>query len=379
MKKVLIFILALALICTNAFAAGISQNGTSVTVTDVPEGGKLIIAGYDEAGRLSASKIYAPENGTINAENSISGAAKTKMFLWDIDTLAPIEMTEQQPSAGGKMLVAYFSWTNNTEGIANHIADITGADKFEIIPVEPYGEENNNYYDQSTRAYKEQYDDSARPEISGTVQNMEQYDVVFLGFPIWYGKAPKLIYTFLESYDFEGKMVVPFCTSGSSGISTRELVPLAPEANWLDGRRFSGGASRSTVEEWVNSLDIEIEEEPEVTDNKMTITVGGAAFIATLEDSPAAAEFKKLLPMTLRMSELNGNEKYYYLDADLPSAASNPGTIHEGDIMLYGSNCVVIFYKTFNTSYSYTKIGHIDDTAGLSAAVGRDDVSVEFK
>ncbi len=379
MKRVLIFILALALICTNALAAGISQNGTSVTVTDVPEGGKLIIAGYDEAGRLSASRIYAPENGTINAENSISGAAKTKMFLWDMNMLAPIEMTEQQPSAGSKMLVAYFSWTNNTDGIANHIADITGADKFEIVPVEPYGEENNNYYDENTRAYKEQYDNSARPEISGTVANMEQYDVVFLGFPIWYGKAPKLIYTFLESYDFEGKTVVPFCTSGSSGISTRELVPLAPGANWLDGRRFSGGASRDTVEEWVNSLDIEIEEEPEVTDNKMTLTIGGAAFTATLEDNATAAEFKKLLPMTLDMSELNGNEKYYYLDGNLPSAASNPGTIHEGDIMLYGSSCVVVFYKTFNTSYSYTKIGHIDDPAGLAAAVGSGNVSVEFK
>ena len=379
MKRVLIFILALALVCTNALAAGISQNGTSVTVTDVPEGGKLIIAGYDEAGRLSASRIYAPENGTINAENSISGAAKTKMFLWDMNMLAPIEMTEQQPSAGSKMLVAYFSWTNNTDGIANHIADITGADKFEIVPVEPYGEENNNYYDENTRAYKEQYDNSARPEISGTVANMEQYDVVFLGFPIWYGKAPKLIYTFLESYDFEGKTVVPFCTSGSSGISTRELVPLAPGANWLDGRRFSGGASRDTVEEWVNSLDIEIEEEPEVTDNKMTLTIGGAAFTATLEDNATAAEFKKLLPMTLDMSELNGNEKYYYLDGNLPSAASNPGTIHEGDIMLYGSSCVVVFYKTFNTSYSYTKIGHIDDPAGLAAAVGSGNVSVEFK
>ena len=309
-------------------------------------------------------KDAAPEQVDRPEENKAAGA------------LSP----EAGEAAEGKMLVAYFSWTGNTEGVANHIADITGADKFEIVPAEPYGEENNNYYDESARAYKERYDAPARPEIDAAVENMGQYDIVFIGYPIWYGEAPKPVYTFLESYDFEGKTIVPFCTSGSTDIgpSVTGISPLAPEANWLDGRRFSGGASRDAVEEWVNGLDIKTEEEPEVIGNKMTLTVGGADFTATLEDNSTAAEFKKLLPVTLDMSELNGNEKYYYLDADLPSAAANPGAVQEGDIMLYGSNCVVVFYKTFSTAYSYTKIGHIDDPTGLAAALGAGDVSVKF-
>lgn len=101
-------------------------------------------------------------------------------------------------------------------------------------------------------------DASARPAISGSISNMEQYDVIFLGYPIWWGQAPKIIYTFLESYDLGGKTIVPFCTSGSSGIgsSASNLHSLASSATWLNGQRFSGGASRSTVESWVNGLGL---------------------------------------------------------------------------------------------------------------------------
>ena len=96
------------------------------------------------------------------------------------------------------------------------------------------------------------------PAISGGVDNMEQYDVIFLGYPIWWGQAPKIISTFLESYDLSGKTIVPFCTSGSSGIgsSATNLHSLAGSATWLDGQRFSGSASRSTVESWVNGLGL---------------------------------------------------------------------------------------------------------------------------
>jgi len=98
-----------------------------------------------------------------------------------------------------------------------------------------------------------------------------------------------------------------------------------------------------------------------------------------LADNATAEAFKSLLPLTLNMTELNGNEKYNYLSTNLPSNASNPGTIHAGDIMLYGSNCVVLFYETFATSYRYTRIGAIDDPAGLSAALGGGNVTVKFE
>ena len=121
---------------------------------------------------------------------------------------------------------------------------------------------------------------------------------------------------------------------------------------------------------------------PIKTENKSTksnqtikITVDSKTFTATLLDNPSAKAFKELLPMSITMTELNGNEKYYDLPKKLPSQSSNPGTIHNGDLMLYGSNTLVLFYKTFSTSYSYTKLGSIDDPAGLKEALGTGKIS----
>lgn len=111
---------------------------------------------------------------------------------------------------------------------------------------------------------------------------------------------------------------------------------------------------------------------------KINVTVGSRTFAATLEDNAAAKGFAKLLPANWTMNELNGNEKYCYLNSALPTAAYSPGTIQEGDIMLFGSSCVVLFYKTFQSGYSYTKIGHLDDAAGLAAALGGSSVAVKF-
>lgn len=111
----------------------------------------------------------------------------------------------------------------------------------------------------------------------------------------------------------------------------------------------------------------------------LKLTIGQTSFTATLEDNATVKELQSLLPMTLQMDELNGNEKYCYLSSSLPTAASRPGTIHAGDIMLYGSSCIVIFYKTFSSGYSYTRIGHIDNVVQLAQAVGSGSVSVRFE
>lgn len=167
-----------------------------------------------------------------------------------------------EPAREGKILIAYFSATNHTKGIANHIKTTLGdaADLYEIVPEVPYTSADLNY-NSDCRANREQNDDSARPAISGNVENMEQYDVVFLGYPIWWGQAPKIIYTFLESNDLSGKTIVPFCTSGSSGIgsSAANLQGLTENATWLNGQRFSGGASESAVKNWVNGLGLELD------------------------------------------------------------------------------------------------------------------------
>lgn len=165
-----------------------------------------------------------------------------------------------EPEQGNRVLVAYFSATNNTEGVAEHISDALNADVYEIIPAVPYTSADLNYNNSSSRATVEMNDPNARPEISGGVDNMEDYDIIFLGYPIWWGQAPRIISTFLESYDFNGKTIVPFCTSASSGMgsSASSLHSLAPGAVWLSGQRFSAGTSRSTVVSWINGLGLDV-------------------------------------------------------------------------------------------------------------------------
>ena len=113
--------------------------------------------------------------------------------------------------------------------------------------------------------------------------------------------------------------------------------------------------------------------------NRLYIRVGPVTFTATLENNAAATAFKALLPITVDMSELNGNEKYYYLPGSLPSAASNPRTIRTGDLMLYGSDCLVLFYETFSTFYRYTRLGAVDNPSGLGSALGSGSVTVTFE
>ena len=111
----------------------------------------------------------------------------------------------------------------------------------------------------------------------------------------------------------------------------------------------------------------------------VTISVGENSFTATLYDNPAAKAFLEQLPLTLHMSELNGNEKYFYLEQTFPTDASRPSGIHAGDLMLYGNNCLVLFYESFSTSYSYTPLGRIDDPEGLASALGSGSVQVTFR
>lgn len=173
------------------------------------------------------------------------------------------EMTEEETGSLGDstILVAYFSATNNTEGIAQKLAVGLDADLYEIEPEVPYTEEDLNYGDSSTRATQEQNDPDARPEISGSIENMEQYEIMFLGYPIWWGQAPRIINTFVESYDFDGKTIVPFCTSGSSGFGSSDaaLKDAAEGAEWIDGERFSADASDEDIFEWVDSLGLDVE------------------------------------------------------------------------------------------------------------------------
>jgi hypothetical protein len=130
---------------------------------------------------------------------------------------------------------------------------------------------------------------------------------------------------------------------------------------------------------WPNALPAQGAERNKSMSNNITIRIGDQAFSATLSENPTAAAFKKLLPLSTTMTELNGNEKFARLPGTMPVQASTPSSIQAGDLMLYGSSTVVLFYKWFSTTYSYTKIGRIDDPTGLQVALGSGHVAVTFE
>ena len=158
-------------------------------------------------------------------------------------------------SNNGKKLVAYFSATGTTMEAATRLARIAGADLHEIVPETLYTPADLNWRDKSSRSSVEMADKSSRPAIANRVENIEQYDTVFVGYPIWWYIAPTIINTFLEQYDFSGKTIVPFFTSGGSGAgeTMKYLKPSAPGANWLEPKNFNY-MSDAEVETWLKSL-----------------------------------------------------------------------------------------------------------------------------
>ena len=158
--------------------------------------------------------------------------------------------------ARNKTLVAYFSVTGSTKGVAEKIVSLTGADKYEIVPKIPYTSSDIDYNNNMSRTSIEQNDTTIRPEIAGNKLDLSAYSRIYLGYPIWWGMAPRIMDTFVESYPFDGITIVPFCTSGSSGIgsSADRLKELAKTGAWISGHRFAGGASETEIRTWIDSI-----------------------------------------------------------------------------------------------------------------------------
>ena len=153
-----------------------------------------------------------------------------------------------------KTLVAVFSASGVTEKVGEEIARIAGADFFEIVPKEIYTDDDLNWMNKQSRSSVEMNDPSARPEIAGTVSDMASYDKVIIGFPIWWGVAPRIIETFLESYDFSGKTIIPFCTSGGSGVgrSDEELHKNVKEdVKWVKGTQINR-PDETMIKKWLD-------------------------------------------------------------------------------------------------------------------------------
>ena len=169
------------------------------------------------------------------------------------ETAAP---AQQQPDgAQSDVLVVCFSATGNTRAVAETLAELLGADLYEIVPAEPYTEEDLDYGNSQSRTSLEMDDPDARPAIAGELPDLTGYTTLYLGYPIWHGEAPRILATFVESCDLTGLTVRPFCTSGGSGISrsAEGLEALAGAGTWLEGARFSSDVSEEELRSWLDA------------------------------------------------------------------------------------------------------------------------------
>lgn len=194
--------------------------------------------------------------GNSNETTNSTAGSQAEENQTETETESGEPQTETAAS-DGSVLIAYFSQTGNTETIANMIAEQTGGDLFHIETVETYPDDHMELIEVA----QEEQDENARPELQGTVENMDQYDTVFIGFPNWWADMPMGVYTFLESYDWNGKTVIPFCTHGGSGLSNTEssIADICTGAELLDGLAVSDtniDGAGSDVQEWVAGLGL---------------------------------------------------------------------------------------------------------------------------
>lgn len=213
------------------------------------------------------SQGTVPESSmqTVRDESSADEDADGTEASSDTQESAQMEPGESSPEetegAGAKALVVYFSATGNTKAVAETLAELQGADIYEIVPEQPYTDEDLNYNDRTTRATAEQNAPNVRPDISGNITDFEQYEVVYVGFPIWWASIPMPIASFLEEYDFTGKTIIPFCSHGGGrfGQSLTAIAKLAPDARMGEGLsvHYSGGNSLpDDVAEWLKENEI---------------------------------------------------------------------------------------------------------------------------
>lgn len=207
----------------------------------------------------SAPESSAAESSASESSSEASSSSESEVSS-EVSSEAPVSSQAQDTGSGSNVLVVYYSATGNTAQVAQYIADSTGGDLFEIQPVEPYTDDDLNWTDDNSRVSQEHADESLRDVelVADTVDNWDQYDTVFIGYPIWWGIAAWPVDGFVEANDFSGKTVIPFCTSSSSGLgeSGQLLADMAGTGDWQEGQRFRSGASQEDVQSWIEELGL---------------------------------------------------------------------------------------------------------------------------
>lgn len=269
----------------------------------------------------------------------------------------------------------------NTAKMAQWIQEYVGGDIFPILVTEPYPD---NYDECLDRAANEKAE-NARPLLAEHLDNMADYDVIFLGFPNWWSTAPMAVFSFIEEYDLSGKTIVPFCAHGTGGTaaSVRDITAALPDSceimDVLGVYRADINQSQSAVNEWLESLGFQQntekmteEEEVENGERKLKLTLDGEQIDITLYDTPTANALYEMLPLELDFEDFNGVEKISYLSQKLPTEGEPDGCDPDvGDFCLYAPwGNLSIFYQDFRYSDSLIMLGHID--SGMDLISGQD-------
>ncbi len=335
--------------------------------------------------------------GAEKTENIPMPENKSEEPAANVETTPVTEAGAEKPEdssinqSDSKILIAYFTWAENTQvenpeevdvdattsasvllpgntaKMAGWIQQKVGGDLFSIVVSEPYSSD----YDECLDRAADEKAENARPELVNHVDNMEDYDVVFLGFPNWWYTAPMAIFSFIEEYDFSGKTVVPFCAHGTGGLagSVTDITAALPDSTEvlepIGVYRPDIDSAQPVINEWLEGLGFEEREadiEVENTERKLKMTVNGQEVAITLYDTPAANALYDMLPLDLNFEDFNGIEKISYLSQELPTEGEPDGCDPDvGDLCLYAPwGNLSIFYQDFRYSDSLIMLGHID-------------------
>ena len=246
MKKIFAILLCVTMVFSLAACSGQNEQSSQGS------------GGSDSAAEESTQQDNSSRLTEPSGESSDTASSET--LSENLSETSGAEAAQSTGTSGGKTLVVYYSATNNTEAVAGYIADAAGADLFELVPVEPYTSDDLDWTNRDSRVSREHDDESLRVvELTNAVpDNWEEYDTVFIGYPIWWGIAAWPVDGFISANDFTGKTVIPFCTSSSSGLgeSGELLRDAAGTGDWLEGQRFQSRVSEEEVKEWVSGLEL---------------------------------------------------------------------------------------------------------------------------
>lgn len=361
-----------------------------------------MLLGMAACGAEKTENIPMPEN---ESEEAVANVETTPVTEENSEKSGDSEKPEDSSAeqSNSNILIAYFTWAENTQvenpdevdvdatisasvllpgntaKMAGWIQQKVGGDLFSIVVSEPYSSD----YDKCLDRAADEKAENARPELVNHIDNMDDYDVVFLGFPNWWYTAPMAIFSFIEEYDFSGKAVVPFCAHGTGGLASSIediTVALPDSAEVLEPigvYRPDIDSAQPVISEWLERLGFEEREadiEVENTERKLKMTVNGKEVAITLYDTPAANALYDMLPLDLTFEDFNGIEKISYLSQGLPTEGEPDGCDPDvGDLCLYAPwGNLSIFYQDFRYSDSLIMLGHIDSGMDVISSMEED-------